>query len=156
MPVVILRYFGGYGPNQNLTWWGGPQSVFIDCALRKKPMPIHGDGRQTRSFTYISDLVKGTIAAAENENAVGQVLNIGNQREITIIELAKMIWKMVNPNDEPLFEFISYRSFSGRYEDVPRRIPDINKAKKLLNFNPEIELEKGLPIAIEWQRRFVK
>ncbi|MDP3787095.1 MAG: GDP-mannose 4,6-dehydratase [Candidatus Omnitrophota bacterium] len=156
VPSVILRYFGGYGPNQNLTWWGGPQSVFIDCALRKKPMPIHGDGKQTRSFTYIPDLVEGTIAATENENAVGQVFNIGNQREIAIIELAKMIWKMINPNDEPLFEFISYQSFSGRYEDVPRRIPDINKTKKLLNFHPKIELEEGMPITIEWQKRFTE
>lgn len=156
VPVAILRYFGGYGPNQNLTWWGGPQSVFIDCALRRKPIPVHGDGRQTRSFTYISDMIEGTISAIENEKAIGQVFNIGNKREIAIIDLAKMIWRMINSNEEPMFEFISYQSFSGKYEDVPRRVPDISKAKKLLGFEPKVELEEGLPITIEWQRQFVK
>lgn len=156
VPIAILRYFGGYGPSQNLTWWGGPQAVFIDCALKNKPMPIHGTGKQTRSFTYVSDIVEGTIAAIENKNAIGQVFNIGNEREISIIELAKLIWKMVNPKEKPLFEFISYGSFSGRYEDVPRRIPDISKAKKLLGFRSRVELEEGLPLTIEWQRQFVK
>ncbi|KPK41825.1 MAG: nucleoside-diphosphate sugar epimerase [Omnitrophica WOR_2 bacterium SM23_29] len=156
VPIVILRYFGGYGPNQNLTWWGGPQSVFIDCALRKKPLPVHGNGKQTRSFTYVSDITEGTIAALENKDAPGQAFNIGNRREISIIELARMIWKMVNPKDEPLIEFISYRSFSGKYEDVPRRIPDTSKTSKLLNFNPKIELEEGLPITIEWQKQFIE
>jgi UDP-glucose 4-epimerase len=154
--VVIVRYFGGYGPNQNLTWWGGPQSVFITCALKKEPMPIHGDGRQTRSFTYISDMVEGTIAAIENETAIGETFNIGNEREIAIIELARMIWRMVNSNNEPLFEFVPYCSFSGRYEDVPKRVPDISKAKKMLKFKPKIELEEGLPLTIEWQRQFIK
>lgn len=156
VPVVILRYFGGYGPNQNLTWRGGPQSVFIDCALRKVPMPIHGDGKQTRSFTYISDIVAGTIAATENKEIIGQAFNIGNEKEIAIIELARMIWGMANSNGEPLFEFVPYRSFAGRYEDVPKRVPEISKASKLLNFRPKIELEEGLPITIEWQRQFVK
>lgn len=156
VPVVILRFFGGYGPHQNLTWWGGPQSVFITCALKREPMPIHGDGRQTRSFTFISDIVEATTAAIENGNAVGEVFNVGNEREIAIVELARMIWRMVNLDDKPLLEFVSYQSFSGRYEDVPRRIPDISKAKKLLNFRPKVELEEGLPITIEWQRQFVK
>lgn len=156
VPVVILRYFGGYGPNQNLTWWGGPQSVFITCAFNKGPMPIHGDGKQTRSFTYISDMLEGTIAAIENKNAIGQIFNIGNEREISIIGLAQMIWNMVNSNDEPLFEFIPYQSFSGRYEDVPRRVPDISNARKSLGFSPKIELEEGLPLTIKWQRQFIK
>lgn len=156
VPVVILRFFGGYGPHQNLTWWGGPQSVFITCALKREPMPIHGNGQQTRSFTYISDLVEGIIAAVENKNAVGQAFNIGNEREITIIELAQMVWNMINPNEKPLLEFISYQNFSGRYEDVLRRIPDLSKAKKVLGFEPRIELEEGLPITIEWQRQFIK
>lgn len=154
VPVVILRYFGGYGPNQNLTWWGGPQSVFIAHALDKKPMPIHGDGKQTRSFVYISDILEATTACIENEKALGQVFNIGNTREISIIELAQIIWKMINSNDEPLFEFISYKSFSGKYEDVRRRVPDISRARRLLDFKPKVELEEGLPITIEWHKNF--
>jgi len=153
LPVSIIRYFGGYGPKQNTTWWGGPQSVFIDCALKGNPIPIHGDGRQTRTFTYVGDLVDGTARVLESEAAAGRVFNIGNTREIMIIELAEMIWQMIRPGEEPKIEFISYRSFSGRYEDVRRRTPDISLARALLGFEPRVALEEGLPITIEWQRR---
>lgn len=155
IPIVIVRYFGGYGPHQNLTWWGGPQSVFIDCALRKKPIPLHGDGRQTRSFTYISDMVYGTMRAMENDDAIGEVFNIGNKREISIAGLADMIWKIVNPKDKIQIEFIPYKSFSGKYEDVPRRVPDTNKSKDILRVEAKVELEEGLPITIDWQKRFL-
>lgn len=154
--VAILRYFGGYGPYENLTWWGGPQSVFIDCAINKKPMPLHGDGKQTRTFCYISDIVEATIKAMENDNALGEVFNIGTEREIAIIDLAKMIWRMINSDNEPLLEYIPYKSFYGRYEDVRRRIPDISKAKKLLGYTAKIGLEEGLRLTIKWQREFLK
>lgn len=151
VPISIVRYFGGYGPNQNPTWWGGPQSVFIDCALRNKPMTIHGDGKQTRSFTYISDMVAGTIKAMESPQAVGQVFNIGNAREISILELAEMIWSMMGKG-EPKIEFVSYNKFSGKYEDVRRRFPDTAKAKRMLLFEAKIQLEEGLPRTINWQK----
>ncbi len=155
VPISIVRYFGGYGPHQNLSWWGGPQSVFIEAALLKKPLTIHGTGKQTRSFTYISDLVEGTLRVLESDKANGEVFNIGNSREIQIIDLATMIWKMINPTLEPQMDFISYESFSGKYEDVVRRIPDARKAQELLGFTASVELEKGLPLTIEWQKRFV-
>ena len=63
IPVTILRIFGSYGPRQHLSWWGGPQSVFIDAILRDHVIPIHGDGNQTRSFTFVSDTVSGIVAA---------------------------------------------------------------------------------------------
>ncbi|MFQ6115376.1 MAG: NAD-dependent epimerase/dehydratase family protein [bacterium] len=153
LPVTVIRYFGGYGPNQNTTWWGGPQSVFINCALKNEPMTIHGNGLQTRSFTYVSDMIDGTMRVIENEDAVGEIFNIGNDREITILDLAKMIWKMVRKNSAPKLEYISYRSFSGRYEDVLRRIPDITKARDLLGFEPKVQLEEGLPKTIAWQKK---
>ncbi|MBI1745191.1 MAG: GDP-mannose 4,6-dehydratase [Acidobacteria bacterium] len=153
LPVAIVRYFGGYGPNQNMTWWGGPQSVFMHCALENKPMPIHGDGLQTRSFTYISDMVDGTIRVLESDRTVGEVFNVGNTHEITILELAKLIWRLIRPTEEPKLEMISYRSFSGRYEDVRNRTPEILKARTLLGFEPKVGLEEGLLRTIEWQRR---
>ncbi len=153
VPITILRYFGSYGPRQNLTWWGGPQSVFIDCALRKKPMPVHGDGLQTRSFTYIQDTVNGTLKALESEEAVGKVINIGNIEEIPILDLGRKIWKLVRGSEAPQIEFIPYRQFPGRYEDVRRRVPDILLAKEILDFHPKTSLSKGLPPTIEWQRR---
>jgi UDP-glucose 4-epimerase len=150
--IIILRYFGSYGPRQNLTWWGGPQSIFIDCALKKRPMPIHGDGLQTRSFTYIQDTVEGTLLALEREEASGRAINIGNVEEISIFELAKKIWKLVRGSEEPQIEFIPYRQFPGRYEDVRRRVPDIRLAKELLGFIPRTSIDQGLIPTIEWQR----
>lgn len=153
VPIVILRYFGGYGPHQNLTWRGGPQSVFINAAFKKERIPIHGDGTQTRSFTYIADIVESTVAAVENEKAAGEVINVGSNHEICIKELAVLIWKMINKDTDPLFEFLSYDNFSGKYEDVQKRVPDITKAKNIFGFVPKITLEEGLAYTIDWQRK---
>ena len=151
VPVVVVRYFGGYGPRQNLSWRGGPQSVFIDRAFKKQPLPIHGHGNQKRSFTFISDLVAGTVAAIEKEEAVGHIFNIGNAQEISIIELAKKIWRMVQKED-PVFEFIPYSNFSRNYEDIQRRVPDIQKAANILGYVPRIGLEEGLKRTVAWQK----
>lgn len=148
---TIVRFFGGYGPNQNLTWWGGPQSVFINQALDNQALTIHGDGKQTRSFTFIDDHVTGLSKILKSPASVGQVLNLGNDREISILDLAKMIWTLVRPNESPKIEMVPYQSF-GKYEDVIRRVPDLTKMKKILEFTPQWSLEKGLPPTIEWQK----
>jgi len=156
VPITILRYFGSYGPRQNLTWWGGPQSIFINCALEKKAMPIHGDGLQTRSFTYIEDTIEGTLRALETEEAIGKVINIGNTEEISILQLGKKIWKFVRGSDAPLIEFIPYLQFPGRYEDVRQRVPDIRLANKILGFTPRTSIDEGLIPTIEWQKSVTK
>lgn len=149
--VVLLRFFGGYGPHQNLTWWGGPQAVFIEKALDGEPLPLHGDGQQTRSFTYISDHVDGIVAAVEKHEANNLVVNIGAEKEITIKALAELIWQLVHGEGAPVqLEMIPYASF-GKYEDVIRRVPDITRARELLGFEPKVDLETGLRTTIEWQ-----
>ncbi len=149
--VVLLRFFGGYGPNQNLTWWGGPQSVFIERALENEEIPLHGDGQQTRSFTYISDHVDGIIRTIEMPEANNLVFNIGNTYEITIENLAKLIWRLVRGEDDvPKIKIIPYETF-GKYEDVMRRIPDITRARELLGFEPKVDLVEGLRKTIAWQ-----
>jgi len=153
VPVTILRYFGSYGPRQNLTWWGGPQSIFIGCALRKEPMPIHGDGLQTRSFSFVKDTVEGTLKALESEEAVGRVINLGNTEEIAILDLGKKIWRLIRGPEAPRIDYIPYRQFPGRYEDVRRRIPDIRLAREILRFVPRTSLEEGLLRTIEWQKQ---
>jgi len=149
--MTILRFFGGYGPNQNLTWWGGPQSVFIDCALKNRPLTLHGDGRQTRSLTYVDDMVNGVFLAMNTPSSDGEIFNIGNDREITIRELGDMIWGMIRKT-KPKVRYIPYRNFSSGYEDVMRRVPDTKKAKKFLGFKARVQLEEGLVPTIEWQR----
>jgi len=147
---VAMRFFGGYGPNQNLTWWGGPQSVFINKALDNEEIEVHGDGSQTRSFTYISDHVDGIVRCVEKDGADNMVVNLGNTREISILDLAKLIWKLVRGDGPAKVKLIPYQSF-GKYEDVMRRIPDITRARTLLGFEPKVDLEEGLKRTIEWQ-----
>jgi len=151
---VALRLFGGYGPRQNLTWWGGPQSVFIGAALRGETLEVHGTGEQTRSFTYVDDMVDAFVRAASLPAADGEMLNIGNSREISIAALAEMIWRMVR-QDEPRIRLVPYAAF-GRYEDVPRRVPDNRRAAAVLEHTPVVQLEEGLVATIAWQREAMK
>jgi UDP-glucose 4-epimerase len=155
LQYTIMRFFGSYGPNQNLTWWGGPQSVFIANALEKKPIDIHGNGLQTRTFTYIDDTIQGIVKCIEEEKANNQIFNIASNQseEISILDLGKMIWKLINGTDSvPLIKFIPYNSF-GNYEDVQQRVADISKIMNLLNFKPVFTLKGGLTKTIEWQKK---
>jgi len=151
---VALRLFGGYGPRQNLTWWGGPQSVFIGAALKGQPLEVHGSGLQTRSFTYVDDLVDAFVRAVDVPAAAGEMINVGNDREITILDLARLVWRLVR-EDEPKIALVPFASF-GRYEDVERRVPDNRKAARLLGHVPAVTLEDGLPRTIAWQREAMK
>lgn len=150
LQAVILRLFGGYGPRQNMTWWGGPQSVFIGAALRGEELEVHGTGQQTRSFTYVSDMVEGFVRALDAPAADGEMLNIGADREITIEDLARLVWRMVR-DDAPRIKKVPLATF-GRYEDVERRIPDNTRAARVLGYTPSIRLEDGLLPTIAWQR----
>jgi len=152
IPVNIVRIFGSYGPRQNLTWWGGPQSVFIGAILRDEEIPIHGDGKQTRSFTYVSDTVSGIVSVIE-KGSTGEVFNVGSTREICITDLAATIHRLSGSKVPLRLKFIPYDEIGGRrYEDVRRRVPDVNKASRLLGFEAKVGLEEGLRRTIEWQR----
>ncbi len=152
-PVTLLRFFGSYGPNQHLSWWGGPPPVFIDSVLNGKVIPIHGDGMQTRSFTYVSDTVSGIYEAIFRDEANGRILNIGSDEEVTILELARRIHAVSGVDGDPKIEMIPYESFSGKkYEDVMRRVPDTSLAERILGFKARVSLDEGLRRTIEWQR----
>ena len=149
--ISVLRYFGGYGPHQSLDWQGGPQSVFITAALKREPMPIHGDGLQTRTFTSISDLVSGTMLAIESHYSDGEIFNLGSHDTLSIINLAYLIWRLVGNAEKPMMEFIPYSDFTQEYEDVRYRPADISKAYYLLGYEPKIPITEGLADTIRWQ-----
>ncbi len=154
LSYTIMRFFGSYGPNQNLTWWGGPQSVFIQNCLDGKALEIHGDGSQTRTFTFVDDTIDGIYKCITQAEATNEIFNIAGdpESEISIYDLAILITKLVNGKDaKPNIKFIPYETF-GKYEDVKRRVPSIDKIKKQLGFNPQYNLEDGLRKTIEWQR----
>jgi UDP-glucose 4-epimerase len=152
-PVTLLRFFGSYGPNQHLTWWGGPQSVFIEAVLTDKVIPIHGDGLQTRSFTFVSDTVAGIYQAMLREEANGEIINIGSTYEISIIDLARKIKELSGTPGELKLEMVPYESFTGKkYQDVMRRLPDTALCKKLLGVEARVGLDEGMARTIDWQR----
>jgi len=150
LDFVAVRFFGGYGPNQNLTWWGGPQSVFINCALDDTEIEVHGTGQQTRSFTFISDHVDGLLGIIRHPEVNNLVLNLGATKEISILDLAELIWSLIRKDEKSKIKMIPYTNF-GNYEDVNRRIPDISRARDLIGFQPKVDLETGLKKTILWQ-----
>lgn len=156
LPFSIVRYFSGYGPGQHPSWLGGPQSVFIDAALEGKSMTIHGDGLQTRSFIYISDLVEATMRVLRSESCLGNVVNIGTSDEISIKDLAGLIWEIVTGNKEIPFQFIPYSDLSRGYEDVMRRVPDLSKLKAFCDFEPTVSLKEGLKKTVAWRQQQVE
>ena len=156
VPVTILRFFGSYGPRQHLSWWGGPQSVFISAILKGESLEIHGDGTQTRSFTYISDLVDGIARATEYDREPSIIFNLGNTHEVTILDLAKLVHELCAPSTELNLKIVPYSAIGTKYEDVPRRIPDITRARTLLGFNPSVDLREGLVGTIAWQKKIMQ
>ncbi|KNA16834.1 hypothetical protein SOVF_084960 [Spinacia oleracea] len=136
--VRIARIFNTYGPRMCIDD-GRVVSNFVAQALRKEPMTVYGDGKQTRSFQFVSDLVEGLMRLMEGEH-VGP-FNLGNPGEFTMLELAKVVQETIDPNAK-----IEFRP--NTEDDPHKRKPDISKAKELLGWEPKIALRKGLPMMV--------
>ncbi|RZR79927.1 hypothetical protein BHM03_00005805 [Ensete ventricosum] len=136
--VRIARIFNTYGPRMCLDD-GRVVSNFVAQALRKEPMTVYGDGKQTRSFQYVSDLVDGLVALMEGEQ-IGP-FNLGNPGEFTMLELAEVVKEVVDPSAT-----IEFRPNTA--DDPHMRKPDISKAKELLNWEPKVTLRQGLPLMV--------
>jgi len=144
----IARIFNTYGPRIRMDGiYGRVIPRFIDQALSGTPLTVFGDGSQTRSFTYVTDQVEGLLRLAALDKAEGQVINIGNTNEITVLDLAKQVIALSNS--------ASQLSFQPLPEDDPlRRRPDITKAVDILGWQPKVPLEKGLLRLITWISAF--
>ncbi len=152
LPVVILRFFNVYGPRIHENGYGTVVARFIQQALNGRPLTVHGDGRQTRCFCYVEDTVAGILLAAQTPEAEGHVFNIGSAVEISIHDLARLIKRLTGSSSE--IEFVPYRDYYGlHFEDTPRRVPDLRKARRVLGYEPRVPLEQGLERTIEWCRR---
>jgi UDP-glucose 4-epimerase len=153
LKVTILRFFNAYGIRNHASWWGGPLSVFFEDLLDGKDMEIHGDGRQTRSFTYVSDTVDGVVRALARvggDGVLGEVINIGNDQPIEIIELARQVQAAMGIEGPLRVNHVGFETLGGNYQDVRHRVPDLSKAKRLLGFEPKVSLEEGLAKTLAW------
>jgi UDP-glucose 4-epimerase len=151
--VTILRLFNAYGPRNHLSWWGGPVVTFIEALLDGEPMEVHGDGRQTRTFTHVRDTADGIVRALDRPESRGEVINLGGTETITILELARLLQLELGLPADPLrTRFVPYESLPGKYQDVRHRTPDTTKARQLLGFDAQIGLAEGLRDTVEWHQ----
>jgi len=151
LPVVIGRYFNTVGPRQTGAY-GMVVPRFIQSALKGEPITVHGNGSQSRCFTFVGDVVKATLALMDHPRAIGDVFNIGSEEEITIKELAKKVKKMTK-SSSPIV-YIPYEKVYGkRFEDMERRKPDISKIRRLIRFSPSYNLDQILELIIEHYRK---
>jgi UDP-glucuronate decarboxylase len=142
--VRVARIFNSYGPRlREDGLYGRAVSRFIKQALANAPLTVYGDGKQTRSFCYISDTLTGLVLLTINERARGEVVNVGNPQEITILQLAKKIEKLTKSRSTLTFHPLPK-------DDPKRRCPDTRKIRKLLGWMPKMSLEQGLARTIEW------
>lgn len=151
MDYTILRFFSVYGENQASGWWGGVQSAFIENTLLGKEIEIHGDGMQTRCFTYIQDAIDGIVLAINSDRAKNQIFNIGNPNtKISMRALASMVFSIANK--EVPIKTVPYDTL-GKYEDTKSKVPVILKAHDYLGYAPKWNLYDGLKRTIEWQTK---
>jgi len=152
LPVTVIRYFNAYGPRLDPLGYGSVVARFFTQALRGEPLTVYDDGQQTRCFTYVADAVEGTIRAAMVREAVGQVFNIGSDRETSINELAQLIKELTGSPSEIVH--VPYDSAYGpHFEETRRRVPDVSRAREVLGFEARTSLEEGMRRTLEWFRQ---
>ncbi len=144
MPTVTLRPFNVYGPGQV---GEGAIHRFVVAALRNQDIEIHGDGTQIRAWCYVDDMVRGVLLAMENPRAIGQSFNIGNSRAVvTIYGLANTIVRVVGATSQ-------IRFVRKDYADIELRVPNVDKARELIDFEAEVDLEEGIRRTAEFYRQ---
>ena len=140
LPVVIVRLFNTVGPRQT-GQYGMVLPNFVRQALSGEPIRVFGDGTQSRSFTYVGDVVDALVKLANHPRAVGQVYNIGSTEEITIANLAQRV--RILTASHSAIQFVPYdEAYEAGFEDMPRRVPDIGKIRELIGFEPRVPLDE--------------
>jgi UDP-glucose 4-epimerase len=147
LPVIIVRLFNTVGPRQT-GQYGMVIPNFVRQALAGQPITVFGDGTQSRSFTYVGDVVRALIALINEPGAVGQVFNIGNGAEITIGDLAEKVRTLTESKSE-IVRIPYDQAYESGFEDMPRRVPDISKIAGLVGYAPTVELDEILDRVIE-------
>jgi nucleoside-diphosphate-sugar epimerase len=151
LPVVIVRLFNTVGPRQTGRY-GMVLPTFVRQALAGQPLTVFGDGRQSRSFTYVGDVVDALVKLAHEPRAIGEVFNIGNTGEVTIRDLAARVKELTG--SDSTIQYIPYDdAYEAGFEDMPRRVPDISKICGLIGYRPKLELDEIIRTVIEHIRQ---
>src|SRR5262249_23881937 len=147
LPVIIVRLFNTVGPRQT-GQYGMVLPTFVRQALAGQPITVFGDGTQSRSFTYVGDVVEALVRLVGEKLAIGEVFNIGNVGEVTIRELAERV-KRETGSCSPI-QYVPYdEAYEAGFEDMPRRVPDITKIRELVGYEPRVTLEEIIRSVVE-------
>ena len=150
LPVVIVRLFNTVGPRQTGRY-GMVLPTFVRQALAGQPITVFGDGTQSRSFTYVGDVVEALVRLTHEQRAVGEVFNIGNMGEVTISDLAERVKRMTG-SCSPI-QYVPYdQAYETGFEDMPRRVPDITKIRDFVGYEPKVKLDDIIRSVIEHMR----
>lgn len=150
LPTTIVRLFNTVGPRQTGRY-GMVIPTFVKQALAGRPITVYGNGKQTRCFGYVGDVVGALIKLMDHSESVGQVFNIGSTEEISILQLAEKVKELTRSDSEIVF--VPYdEAYEEGFEDMPRRVPDISKIAKLVGFKPEMALDGILETVISFHR----
>ena len=148
LPVRVVRLFNTVGPRQS-SRYGMVLPNFVRCALSGEPIVVHGDGTQTRSFTWVGDVVSALIRLVQAPHTCGEVFNVGNGAEISIRDLALLVKRKTGSNSP--IEFVPYnRVFDDSFEDMPRRVPDITKIAKFIGYRPTVQLDEIIDQVVDF------
>jgi len=140
LPIRIVRFFNTVGPRQ-VGHYGMVVPRFVSAALKKEPLSVYGSGDQIRCFCHVTDAVRGLLLVMDSDKAVGEVFNVGNNQQISIMELAKKVIEITG--SKSVIEKIAYeKAYPQGFEDMQRRVPDISKIKQVLGWSPEINLDQ--------------
>ena len=150
LPVTVVRYFNVYGPRQNPIF---VISQSIHRILNGRQPLLYDSGDQTRCFTYVDDVVAGTLLASDSDAAIGEAFNIGSMTETTIGDAVDLAIKIANVDSVSRAEaFDTAARYGTSYEDIPRRVPDSTKAQRELGWRLQVDVEEGLRRTIDWAR----
>ena len=150
LPVVVVRLFNTVGPRQT-GQYGMVLPTFVRQALAGQPLTVFGDGTQSRSFTYVGDVIEALVRLTNEPRAVGEVFNIGNTGEISMLDLAERV-RQLTGSQSPI-QFIPYdQAYESGFEDMPRRVPDISKIRDLVGYEPKMALDEIIQTVITHMR----
>jgi UDP-glucose 4-epimerase len=148
LPVIIVRFFNTVGPRQT-GQYGMVIPTFVRQALAGQAITVFGDGTQSRSFTYVGDVVDALVKLVQEPRAVGQVFNIGNPHEISIFDLATRVRELAQSQSEIVL--VPYdQAYEAGFEDMPRRVPDLTKIGALIGYLPKVQLDETLARVIDY------
>jgi len=154
LPATIVRLFNTVGPRQ-VGMYGMVLPRFVSAALRNNPLMVYGDGRQSRCFCHVADVIGALVDLMGRPNVAGEVYNVGSDHEVTIIDLARKVIAQTNSSSK--IEFMTYEQAFGRsFDDMQRRVPNLKKVNAAIGFRPTYNLEQIIDAVIEDQRKQMK